>query len=88
LTTPPASIAWASCGTLRHLLKKRGVRYSPTDVGSFLEQPQWQVTYMPRVAVAPAATGPFRLDPLPCLTNAFEPYIDGKTMEIHHDRHH
>jgi Fe-Mn family superoxide dismutase len=53
-----------------------------------LEQPQWQVTYMPRVAVAPAATGPFRLDPLPCLTNAFEPYIDGKTMEIHHDRHH
>ena len=46
------------------------------------------VTCMPRVAVAQAATGPFQLDPLPYLTNAFEPYIDAKTMEIHHDRHH
>jgi superoxide dismutase, Fe-Mn family len=46
------------------------------------------VTCMPRVAVAQAATGPFRLDPLPYPTNAFEPYIDAKTMEIHHDRHH
>jgi hypothetical protein len=33
------------------------------------------VTCMPRVAVAQAATGPFRLDPLPYPTNAFEPYI-------------
>ncbi len=44
--------------------------------------------YMPRIAAAQAATGPFRLDPLPYATNAFEPNIDAKTMEIHHDRHH
>jgi superoxide dismutase, Fe-Mn family len=37
---------------------------------------------------APAPTGPFKLDPLTYPTNAFEPYIDAKTMEIHHDRHH
>lgn len=38
-------------------------------------------------AAAPAA-GPFVLPPLPYATNAFEPHIDAKTMEIHHGRHH
>jgi Fe-Mn family superoxide dismutase len=28
------------------------------------------------------------LPPLPYPTNALEPYIDTKTMEIHHDKHH
>jgi len=31
---------------------------------------------------------PFELPPLPYLTNALEPTIDAKTMEIHHDKHH
>src|SRR5215813_3201923 len=42
-------------------------------------------------AAAPAAaapTGPFKLPPLPYAFDALEPYIDAKTMEIHHDRHH
>jgi superoxide dismutase, Fe-Mn family len=38
--------------------------------------------------VAQATSGPFKLDPLPYPVNAFEPYIDAKTMELHHDRHH
>jgi Fe-Mn family superoxide dismutase len=42
----------------------------------------------PRLAAAQAPSGPFKLDPLPYPTNAFEPHIDAKTMEIHHDRHH
>jgi Fe-Mn family superoxide dismutase len=37
---------------------------------------------------APAPTGPFTVPPLTYPTNAFEPHIDAKTMEIHHDRHH
>ena len=37
-------------------------------------------------AMAPA--GPFKLDPLAYPTNALEPHIDARTMEIHHDRHH
>ena len=41
----------------------------------------------PAPAAAPAA-GPFVLPPLAHPTNAFEPHIDAKTMEIHHDRHH
>ena len=32
--------------------------------------------------------GPFRLPPLPYAYDALEPYIDARTMEIHHDKHH
>lgn len=39
-------------------------------------------------APAAAASGPFTLPPLTYPTNAFEPHIDAKTMEIHHGRHH
>jgi Fe-Mn family superoxide dismutase len=45
----------------------------------------------PRIVFAQGAmapTGPFKLDPLAYPTNALEPHIDAKTMEIHHDRHH
>jgi Fe-Mn family superoxide dismutase len=31
---------------------------------------------------------PFELPPLPYPTNSLEPYIDAKTMEIHHGKHH
>jgi Fe-Mn family superoxide dismutase len=37
---------------------------------------------------ATAPSGPFKLPPLPYPIDALEPYIDAKTMEIHHDRHH
>lgn len=30
----------------------------------------------------------FELPPLPYPANALEPYIDARTMEIHHDKHH
>ena len=30
----------------------------------------------------------FKLEPLPFQSNSLEPYIDQKTMEIHHDKHH
>jgi Fe-Mn family superoxide dismutase len=40
------------------------------------------------LAQAAAPSGPFTLPPLPYATNANEPHIDAKTMEIHHDRHH
>jgi Fe-Mn family superoxide dismutase len=35
-----------------------------------------------------ASSGPFVLPPLPYPTDALEPHIDAKTMEIHHDKHH
>jgi Fe-Mn family superoxide dismutase len=42
-------------------------------------------------SAAPAAAapgGPFTLPPLPYACDALEPYIDARTMEIHHDKHH
>ena len=37
---------------------------------------------------APAPSGPFKLDPLPYANDKNEPYIDARTMEVHHGRHH
>lgn len=37
---------------------------------------------------ATALAGPFELAPLPYASDALEPVIDQKTMEIHHGRHH
>jgi Fe-Mn family superoxide dismutase len=39
-------------------------------------------------AAAPAAATPFVLPPLTYPVASFEPHIDAKTMEIHHDKHH
>src|SRR5216683_2806709 len=39
-------------------------------------------------AAPTAPTGPFVVPPLAYPTNAFEPHIDARTMEIHHDKHH
>ena len=47
-----------------------------------------RVTFAQAPAATPAATGPFSVPPLKYPFNAFEPHIDAKTMEIHHDRHH
>jgi len=41
-----------------------------------------------RAQNAPAPSGPFTLPPLPYAFDALEPYVDAKTMEIHHDKHH
>jgi len=40
------------------------------------------------LAQAAAPSGPFKLPPLPYAFDALEPYIDARTMEIHHDKHH
>jgi superoxide dismutase, Fe-Mn family len=37
---------------------------------------------------AASAGGPFTLPPLPYPSDALEPHIDARTMEIHHDKHH
>jgi Fe-Mn family superoxide dismutase len=39
-------------------------------------------------SAAPEAWAEFSLPPLPYPTDALEPAIDARTMEIHHDRHH
>ena len=38
-------------------------------------------------AAEPAPSGPFTLAPLPYAYDALEPFIDARTMELHHDKH-
>src|SRR5215469_11070609 len=45
-----------------------------------------QTTSATPVAASPA--GPFKLPPLSYPYDALEPYIDTRTMRIHHDKHH
>jgi Fe-Mn family superoxide dismutase len=46
-------------------------------------------TNSPAPAPATAAPGgPFTVPPLPYAYDALEPYIDARTMQIHHDKHH
>jgi Fe-Mn family superoxide dismutase len=45
------------------------------------------VAFGPGVS-AQAPAGPFKLDALGYASNALEPHIDARTMEIHHGRHH
>ncbi|MBF2097446.1 MAG: superoxide dismutase [Gloeomargaritaceae cyanobacterium C42_A2020_066] len=42
----------------------------------------------PADAQAQTADGPFTLPPLPYAYDALEPWIDARTMTIHHDKHH
>jgi superoxide dismutase, Fe-Mn family len=42
----------------------------------------------PTAANALEKTRKFTLPPLPYAYNALEPYIDARTMEFHHDKHH
>jgi Fe-Mn family superoxide dismutase len=42
----------------------------------------------PATSAASPAGGPFTVPPLPYPFDALEPYIDARTMEIHHDKHH
>ena len=47
-----------------------------------------RIVFAQAPSAAPVATGPFAVPPLSYPFNAFEPHIDARTMEIHHDRHH
>jgi Fe-Mn family superoxide dismutase len=42
----------------------------------------------PSLSWAAAGEGPFKLPALPYSTDALEPHIDARTMEIHHGKHH
>src|SRR5215813_7004400 len=53
------------------------------------------IALAPRLTFAEAARattstggGPFTIEPLPYPAHALEPFIDARTMELHHDQHH
>src|SRR2546428_13104905 len=69
------------------MLSRRNATFA---VGGFIA-----IALAPRLTFAEAATattsaavGPFSLERLPYPASALEPFIDARTMELHHDRHH
>jgi Fe-Mn family superoxide dismutase len=55
--------------------------------GAVAQAPDQPKNSQPLITTA-TPTGPFTLPALPYLYDALEPYIDARTMEIHHDKHH
>ena len=72
-------------------MSRRHLMFAATGIAAVAATPRLVFAQAAAPAPAPAAAapaGPFTLPPLTYPTNAFEPHIDAKTMEIHHDRHH
>ncbi len=66
-------------------ISRRNLMLAATGIAAFAAAPR--IAFAQATAPA-AAAGPFSVPPLTYPTSAFEPHIDAKTMEIHHDRHH
>ena len=67
-------------------ISRRHLMLAATGIAAVAAAPH--TVFAQAAAPAAAATGPFTLPPVTYPTAAFEPNIDAKTMEIHHDRHH
>jgi superoxide dismutase, Fe-Mn family len=72
----------------RFSLSRRRFFGAAASIAAVVNAPRVVLAQATSPAPAPAPTGPFTLPPLTYPTNAFEPHIDAKTMEIHHDKHH
>jgi Fe-Mn family superoxide dismutase len=71
-------------------LSRRHLFSAAAGAAAFAAMPRVSLAQAPATApaAAPAAAGPFEVPPLSYPFNAFEPHIDARTMEIHHDKHH
>jgi len=70
-------------------LSRRHFFSAAASIAAVVATPRMTFAQAPAAAPAAApATGPFTVPPLSYPFNAFEPHIDARTMEIHHDKHH
>ena len=72
----------------REALKTLGLGAAALTFSPLLARAQGPAAPAPTAAPVAAPAGPFKLPPLTYPFNAIEPYIDARTMEIHHDKHH
>jgi superoxide dismutase, Fe-Mn family len=89
LTLLGSTIGWVGFSTIN--ASQPGAQASPSS--STPENPftpeNRAIPVPPSTATAIAdLTYPFVLPPLPYANDALEPYIDQRTMQIHHDLHH
>src|SRR5450432_1221084 len=72
----------------REALKTLGLGAAALTFSPLLARAQPPAAAAPAASPVAAPAGPFKLPPLTFPFNAIEPYIDARTMEIHHDKHH
>ena len=72
----------------RNLLTRRDFLHAALLGGTALAALPSVVYAQTPPALSPAPTGPYTLPALPYAFDALEPFIDARTMQIHHDRHH
>src|ERR1700686_2965804 len=69
-------------------LSRRHFFGGAASIAAAVTAPRTVFAQAPAAAPEPVPSGPFTVPPLTYPTNAFEPHIDARTMEIHHDKHH
>jgi len=69
------------------MLSRRDLMFAASGFAAVVLAPRLTPAQATAAAVGTAA-GPFTLEPLPYPANALEPFIDARTMELHHDQHH
>jgi len=65
----------------RHFLQAAGLSFAAAGLGQL-------TAGCVQAQTPPPPAGPYKLPPLGYAFDAVEPYIDARTMEIHHDKHH
>jgi Fe-Mn family superoxide dismutase len=70
------------------ILSRRNALKQAALIGGALALAQQNSPAATPPAAAPAPAGPYKLEPLGYGYDALEPFIDAKTMEIHHSKHH
>jgi Fe-Mn family superoxide dismutase len=66
------------------MMSRRHLMLAATGAAAIAAAPRFAFAQ----TAAPAGATPFMLPPLTYPVASFEPHIDAKTMEIHHDKHH
>ena len=69
-------------------MSRRHLMLAATGIAAAAVAPRLAFAQAAAPATPAAGNAPFILPPLTYPVTAFEPHIDAKTMEIHHDRHH
>lgn len=69
-------------------MSRRHLFFAATGIAAAAVAPRTVFAQAAAPATPAAGNAPFILPPLTYPVAAFEPHIDAKTMEIHHDKHH
>ena len=72
----------------RNFLRAAGITVAAAAPSARAAAGRRRTTAVAQATPPAPPTGPYKLPPLGYAFDALEPYIDARTMEIHHDKHH